>query len=76
MSGKSLSLLVGLVLMCFSASLYFTSDMGVSTYDFVALYISKIQKKVLFQLQLFYLLDLLILLLQVLSQNQDEHPDS
>lgn len=38
-----------LVLMCFSASLYFTSDMGVSTYDFVALYISKIQKKVPFR---------------------------
>lgn len=42
-------LLVGLVLMCFSASLYFTSDMGVSTYDFMALYISKIQKKVPFR---------------------------
>lgn len=38
-----------LVLMCFSASLYFTSDMGVSTYDFVALYISKIQKRVPFR---------------------------
>lgn len=42
-------LLVGLVLMCFSASLYFTSDMGVSAYDFVALYISKIQKKIPFR---------------------------
>jgi len=42
-------LLVGLVLMCFSASLYFTSDMGVSPYDFVALYIAKIQKKVPFR---------------------------
>lgn len=42
-------LLISLVLMCFSASLYFTSDMGVSTYDFVALYISKIQKKVPFR---------------------------
>lgn len=42
-------LAISLVLMCFSASLYFTSDMGVSTYDFVALYISKIQKKVPFR---------------------------
>ena len=42
-------LVIGLVLMCFSASLYFTSDMGVSPYDFVALYISKIQKKVPFR---------------------------
>lgn len=38
-----------LVLMCLSASLYFTSDMGVSTYDFVALYISKIQKRIPFR---------------------------
>jgi len=42
-------LAVSLVMMCFSASLYFTSDMGVSTYDFVALYISRIQKKVPFR---------------------------
>ena len=42
-------LVIGLVLMCFSASLYFTSDMGVSPYDFVALYIAKIQKKIPFR---------------------------
>ena len=42
-------LVVGLVLMCFSASMYFTADLGVSTYDFVALYISRIQKKVPFR---------------------------
>ena len=42
-------LLVGLVLMCFSASMYFIADMGVSPYDFVALYIAKIQKKVPFR---------------------------
>lgn len=42
-------LVIGLVMMCFSASLYFIADMGVSTYDFVALYISKIQKKVPFR---------------------------
>lgn len=42
-------LVVSLVLMCFSASMYFTADLGVSTYDFVALYIAKIQKKVPFR---------------------------
>lgn len=42
-------LVIGLVMMCFSASLYFIADLGVSTYDFVALYISKIQKKVPFR---------------------------
>ena len=42
-------LVISLVMMCFSASLYFTSDMGVSPYDFVALYIAKIQKKVPFR---------------------------
>ena len=46
---STVMLVVGLVLMCFSASLYFTADLGVSTYDFVALYISKIQKKVPFR---------------------------
>lgn len=43
-------LIIGLIAMCFSASLYFTADLGVSTYDFVALYIAKIQKKVPFRL--------------------------
>ena len=42
-------LAIGLVMMCFSASLYFIADLGVSTYDFVALYIAKIQTKVPFR---------------------------
>ena len=34
-------LLTGIVIMCFSSALYFTGDMGVSTYDAVALIISE-----------------------------------
>lgn len=42
-------LLVAVVIMCFASALYFTADMGVSTYDAVALYISQHQSKVKFQ---------------------------
>ncbi len=34
---RSISLLLGVVIMCFSAALYFTADMGVSTYDAIAI---------------------------------------
>lgn len=34
-------LIVGLVILCFGASLYFVADMGVSTYDAVALILSE-----------------------------------
>lgn len=34
-------LLLGIVVMCFSSALYFTADMGVSTYDAVSLIISE-----------------------------------
>lgn len=37
-------LLLGIVVMCFSSALYFTADMGVSTYDAVALVISEKKK--------------------------------
>lgn len=37
-------LLLGIVVMCFSSSLYFTADMGVSTYDAVSLIISEKKK--------------------------------
>lgn len=40
MTGRAISLVVGIVIMCFAASLYFTADLGVSTYDAVALIIS------------------------------------
>lgn len=41
---KALFLMIGIIIMCFGASLYFTADMGVSTYDAVALILS--EKKV------------------------------
>jgi len=34
-------LAVGIVVMCFAASLYFTGDLGVSTYDAIALYLDR-----------------------------------
>lgn len=37
-------LLLGIVVMCFSSALYFTADMGVSTYDAVSLIISEKRK--------------------------------
>lgn len=42
-------LIVAIVIICFGSALYFTADMGVSTYDAVALYISQKQDKVKFQ---------------------------
>ncbi len=46
---RCLFLLVAVIIMCFGSALYFTGDMGVSTYDAVALYISEKQSKVKFQ---------------------------
>ena len=34
-------LILGIVIMCFSSALYFTADMGVSTYDAVSLILSE-----------------------------------
>lgn len=42
-------LILGIVIMCFSSALYFTADMGVSTYDAMSLIISE-KKKWKFQL--------------------------
>lgn len=42
--GRILSFLIGIVLACMAASLYFTADLGVSTYDAVALIITKTWK--------------------------------
>ena len=44
-----LLLLAALVLICFSSALIFTSDLGVSTYDWIALHLSDIQKKIAFR---------------------------
>ena len=47
--GRYAMLAVGVVLMCLSSSFYFTADLGVSTYDAVALVISERQSKVRFK---------------------------
>jgi uncharacterized membrane protein YczE len=38
---RIISLAIGVVVMCFASALYFTADLGVSTYDAVALIISQ-----------------------------------
>jgi len=43
-------LLVGMVVMCLSAAFYFTADLGVSTYDAVALIWGEKQKKIPFRI--------------------------
>lgn len=45
---KLLFLCLGIIIMCFGSSLYFTGDLGVSTYDAVALIIAE-KKSVRFQ---------------------------
>lgn len=40
LGGRILLLLIGVVLMCFAASLYMTSDLGVSVYDAIPIIIS------------------------------------
>lgn len=46
---KAVFLVVAVIIMCFASAMYFTGDLGVSTYDAVALYISQHQSKVPFQ---------------------------
>jgi uncharacterized membrane protein YczE len=43
--GRALFFVIGIGVMCFASSLYFTADLGVSTYDAVALIISGTWKK-------------------------------
>lgn len=45
MTGRIVCLLIGIVVSCLAASLYFTADLGVSTYDAVALIITGTWKK-------------------------------
>ncbi|MBQ9031639.1 MAG: hypothetical protein IJ106_09350 [Parasporobacterium sp.] len=47
--GRYVLLLAGVVLMCLSSAFYFTANLGVSTYDAVALVISERQSKVKFR---------------------------
>ena len=49
LTGRVLLLLVAVVIMCLASSFYFTADLGVSTYDAVALILSEKQKKVPFR---------------------------
>lgn len=39
-AGRSICLIIGIVVMCFASAFYITADLGVSTYDAVALIIS------------------------------------
>ena len=43
-AGKIVMMIIGIVLCCFSASLYFVADLGVSTYDAIALIITETWK--------------------------------
>ena len=43
-------LAIGIVVMCLASALYFTADLGVSTYDFIALHLAKRQSRVPFKL--------------------------
>lgn len=43
--GRMLCLLIGIVMICFSSAFYFVADLGVSTYDAVALIITETWKK-------------------------------
>ena len=45
---KIVSLIIGTVLLCFCAAIYFTADLGVSTHDAVSLIISEKQNKISF----------------------------
>jgi len=48
-TARVILLIAGVVIMCFSAAFYFTADLGVSTYDAVALVWSEKQKKIPFR---------------------------
>ncbi len=48
MAGRLVMLVIGVIVMCVSSALYFTADLGVSTYDAISLIISKTWKKMEF----------------------------
>ncbi len=50
MAMRVIYLIVGIVVMCLASALYFTADLGVSTYDFIALHLAKRQNRVPFKL--------------------------
>ena len=45
--GRVLFLIVGIVITCFAAALYYTADLGVSTYDAIPLHISDQKPRIL-----------------------------
>ena len=46
---KLLLLLVALICICFGSALIFSSDLGVSTYDWIALHLADVQKRISFK---------------------------
>lgn len=50
MAMRIIYLLIGIVVMCLASALYFTADLGVSTYDFIALHLARRQNRVPFKL--------------------------
>ena len=50
MAMRIVYLIIGIVVMCLASALYFTADLGVSTYDFIALHLAKRQSRVPFKL--------------------------
>ena len=50
MTMRVIYLIIGIVVMCLASALYFTADLGVSTYDFIALHLAKRQNRVPFKL--------------------------
>lgn len=49
LAGRIVSLALGIIIMCFASAVYFTADMGVSSYDAVAIIISEHENKVPFR---------------------------
>ncbi len=47
--GRSVMLVIGIVVMCLASAFYFTANLGVSTYDAISLVISEKQSKVPFR---------------------------
>ncbi len=50
MTGRIIYLIIGIAVMCLASAFYFTADLGVSTYDFIALRLAEVWKKVPFRL--------------------------
>ena len=58
-------LLIGIAVMCIASAFYFTADLGVSTYDAIALILSEKQKKIPFRI-LRIISDLICVILGIL----------